>query len=68
MIPYVLHGVVIPRYVVGPVLALTGYRFDKTWRWAEHGPKRWCYDVCCTFLANISADEWVKKYTKARTA
>jgi len=68
MIPYVLHGVVIPRYVVAPILALTGYRFDKTWRWAERGPKRWFYAVCCTFLANNAAERIVERFTKARPA
>ncbi len=48
----------IGPYLVAPILLLTGWRFDKTWRWAESGPKAWFYRVCCTFHANMIVDGW----------
>ena len=49
---------VTPR-IVAPILLLTGWRFDKTWRHAEFGPKSWAYRwAICTFKANILADKW----------
>lgn len=45
------------EWLVACVLAMTGYRFDKSWRWAETGPRAWVYRyVVCTFLANGRAD------------
>lgn len=43
-------------YLIAPALVLTGYRFDKSWRHAERGPKALVYRLCCTFAANHIAD------------
>lgn len=43
-------------YLIAPVLVVTGYRFDKSWRHAERGYKAMFYRLCCTFVANGIAD------------
>ena len=42
--------------LLAPVLALTGYRFDKSWRWADRGAKALTYRYVSTVVANIKAD------------
>ena len=46
----------ISAMVLAPILASTGYRFDKSWRHAEFGPKAWFYRLCNTPTANRMAD------------
>ena len=41
--------------VIAPVMRMTGYRFDKSFRHAERGPKAWVYRVCWTVGANYRA-------------
>ena len=56
MLGYHFRTSVTPR-LVAPILRLTGYRFDKTWRWGETRFKRFVYAyLLCTFVANIEAD------------
>ncbi len=42
--------------IISPALAITGYRFDKTWRWADTGYKAWTYRILSTISANAYAD------------
>ena len=42
--------------VLSPALALTGYRFDKSFRWADSGYKAWVYRTVSTIRANYYAD------------
>lgn len=42
--------------LVGLTLKPFAWRFDRSWRHAEHGPKAWFYRACCTFAANGMAD------------
>jgi hypothetical protein len=41
---------------IAPFLAITGIRFDKSWRNAETGFKAWFYANCSTVWANFAAD------------
>lgn len=47
---------IVTALCLSPALALTGYRFDKSFRWAESGYKAWIYRAVSTISANYYAD------------
>lgn len=44
-------------YLIAPILALTGFRFGKEYRWGVSNFHRGVDAVCSTVLANITADK-----------
>lgn len=51
-----MHFREMTPYIAAPIMRATGYRFDKSWRHAEHGFKAFVYRyVLSTVLANIKA-------------
>jgi len=43
--------------LIAPILRLTGYRFDKSWRWGDTPLKAFVYDyLLSTVAANNAAD------------
>ena len=49
----------ITAYLISPVLAVTGFRFSKDYRWGTTKFHRAVYAVVSPVVANISADRIV---------
>ena len=44
-------------WLISPILALTGFRFSKDYRWGVTMIHRAVYAVCSTVMANYYADK-----------
>ena len=52
----------ITAKTIAPILAATGYRFSKHWRWGDTAIKAFVYDyLLCTVKANNMADRIARK-------
>jgi len=51
--------------LIAPILRLTGYRFDKSWRWGDTPLKAFVYDyLLSTVAANNAADRTAEHHTE----